>query len=510
MVNKSWIIALLLLVTTELIIFMLELRGFVTQSWFHLIVTALFALILVITLSGENISDKNTARKKSHTKMLKSKSKLFSNYDPITSLPHRLMLEDYLEQLIKHSAARRSIALLFIDLDRFKLINDTAGHRAGDLLLNEVKNRIQAILPKQSLISRQGGDEFIATIPDISREEMTGLSADLLDILSKSYFLMNQEFMVTASIGVTMYPEDAADIESMIKNADTALSLAKEEGNTFQFYKPEMNLQMKQRLELEKGLRKALENGEFQLYYQPQIDLRSGQIIGAEALIRWMHPDKGLIPPAEFIPLAEETGWIVPIGDWVIRTACEQNKKWQDMGFAPIRVAVNVSARQFQHSDFANKLAATLRETELSAEYVELEMTESILQNAESVMELVYALKRQGVFLSIDDFGTGYSSLSYLKRFPMDALKIDQSFVYDMNCNEHDTAIIKAIIAMAKSLSLQVIAEGIETPDQEKFLRHQFCDAGQGYLFSRPLPAAEFGKLLKNNVRYKRKLLNLV
>ena len=406
------------------------------------------------------------------------------NHDILTGLPNRKMLEKQLNRWTE-SSQKRTITLMFIDLDRFKTINDTAGHHVGDVLLLEVTARLKKYLGSRALISRHGGDEFSVTLPYVDRTGAVEVASELLKRLSAPYNIRGQEYTLTASIGISLYPHDAINTGQLFKNADAAMYLAKERGNSYQFYSREMNETLSQKRELETGLRKALENGEFELHYQPKVDLQTGRLIGMEALLRWRHPEKGVISPSEFIPVAEETGWIVPIGEWALRKACLQNKEWQNAGLRPVPVAVNISARQFQHPHFFESVTRILEETGLDPSYLELEMTESIFQNADTVITGMKRLKQNGVQISIDDFGTGYSSLSYLKRFPVDALKIDQSFVHDFLHNPNGAALVKAIIALAKSMNLKVIAEGIETREQKQFLQIETMPCRTG-VFVRP------------------------
>ncbi len=413
------------------------------------------------------------------------------NRDILTGLPTRKMLEWQLDRWTEPSR-KRKITLMFIDLDRFQTINDTAGHHIGDLLLVEVTKRLKQLFGNQALIARYGGDEFSVTLPDVGRDHAERIASELLHKLSQPYEIHGQEYTLTASVGISLYPYDAINTEQLFKNADAAMYLAKERGNSYQFYDREMNETLTQQRELEHGLRKALKNEEFELFYQPQVDLKSGKVIGMEALLRWRHPEKGIIPPSRFIPVAEETGWIVPIGEWVLKEACRQNMEWQKAGLKPIPVAVNISARQFQHPNFFDSVFHILEETGLNPRYLELEITESIFQSADKVIFGVNRLKQSGVQISIDDFGTGYSSLSYLKRFPVDTLKIDQSFIHDYLHHPKGAALVKAIIALAESLKLKVVAEGIETNEQKRFLESERCYAGQGYLFAPPMPANQF------------------
>ncbi len=427
-----------------------------------------------------------------------------AHYDELTGLANRSMFSQRLSHAL--AQARRNgiqLAVLFIDLDRFKKINDTLGHEAGDSVLKEVAERLQGCLRESDTVGRLGGDEFVALLEGIPQSmHCAEVAQKILAAVARPFAFDTQEFHLTASIGISTYPADSEDVQSLLKNADVAMYRAKELGkNNFQFYSAQMNIHTLERLALESSLRGALERNEFVLHYQPKIDIRSGRIIGMEALVRWQHPTKGLIPPMQFIPLAEETGLIVPIGEWVLRTACARNKSWQEQGLPPLRIAVNLSARQFAHENLLQDVARVLNETGLDAAFLELEITESmVMHDPEHAIELLNKLKAMGISISIDDFGTGYSSLSYLKRFPIDSVKIDRSFIKDLPLDGDDAAITQAIIAMAHGLKLKVIAEGAETGEQLSFLRAHKCDEMQGYYFSKPLPEHEFILLVQNSI----------
>ncbi|HUV04279.1 MAG TPA: EAL domain-containing protein [Armatimonadota bacterium] len=422
-------------------------------------------------------------------------------HDILTGLPNRLLFGDRLNQRLAQSRrSQRPLAVMFLDLDHFKLINDTLGHSVGDQLLKQVAQRLTASVREADTVARMGGDEFIAIVADISEsEDATVVARRVLETLSQPFLLSGQEIFISASIGVSMYPSDGADPETLVKNADAAMYRAKEHGsNRCLFYTEDLGAVASERVKLQSGLRRALERGEFLLHYQPRVDLKTGEMLGAEALLRWQHPELGLLAPAQFIPLAEETGDIVPIGEWVLRTACAQNKAWQEAGFSLVDIAVNVSAVQFQQGDLVAAVKGALDETGLEPCYLSLELTESILmRNPETAATVLRDLKEVGVQISIDDFGTGHSSLSYLKRFPTDAVKIDQTFVKDITSDPDDAAIAGAMVAMAHSLSLKVVAEGVETLGQLAFLRSLNCDEMQGYFISRPVPADEFIEALQ-------------
>lgn len=424
-----------------------------------------------------------------------------ATHDALTHLPNRTLLIDRLGQSVARGHwQKRLVAVMFLDLDRFKVINDTLGHSLGDLLIKAVSERLTASVRGGDTVARLGGDEFIIILADIGyAEDVARVAEKILNSLSKPFNLEGRELFITTSIGISIYPNDGEQPETLLKNADTAMYRAKEQGrNNYQHYSAAMNASAFERLMIETSLRQALERREFLLYYQPQVDLATWQIVGIEALIRWKHPTMGLVSPAKFIPLAEETGLIIPIGEWVLRTACSQNNAWQAAGFPPIRVSVNVSGCQFRQSDLIQTIRRVLDETGLAPRYLEIELTESVLmKNEEKMISAIGTLREMGVSISIDDFGTGYSSLSYLKRFVIQNLKIDQSFIRDITTNPDDAAIVTAIITLAHSLKLKVIAEAVETDDQLQSLRALQCDQMQGYLFSRPLPAEEMTKLLK-------------
>ena len=435
-------------------------------------------------------------------------------FDGLTGLPNRRLFQERLHPSLEAARRhRRTAALLFLDLDRFKRINDTMGHSAGDTLLREAAERISSSLRltdwvgrageagSDSFVARLGGDEFIVLLTEIERvQDAARVARRLIDALSHPFVLAGQEVFISASMGIAIYPFDGEDPETLLKNADTAMYHAKDQGrNNFQFYTESMNASAFERLVLEGSLRKALERGEFVLHYQPQVCLKSGSVRGAEALVRWNHPDLGLVPPSGFIGLAEETGLIVPLGYWVLRAACAQARAWQDRGHRHLRVAVNVSGRQFAQPGFVREVAAILAETGLTPALLDLELTETVLmEDAEDNLAVLQEIKALGVRLSIDDFGTGYSSLGYLRRLPIGALKVDRSFLAGVPSDEDRTTITSAIVALGRSLRLGVIAEGVEYPEQVAFLRELGCDEMQGYLVSRPLPPEDFAAFLEN------------
>jgi len=424
-----------------------------------------------------------------------------ANYDALTGLPNRNLLLDRLKQAVFAQRHVRSIALVFIDLDHFKFINDSLGHNAGDKLLQHMAERLRSVVRDGDTVSRLGGDEFILILNDQHNEEIIFRAMQrIITKLSEPVSIDGHELYVTCSAGISLHPQDGPDIETLLKNADAAMYRAKERGrNNFQFYTSEMNQLVNERLALESSLRRALERREFLLHYQPKVDLRTGAIVGAEALVRWQHPEWGLMYPDRFISLAEETGLIVPIGEWVLRTACEQNRAWQDAGLRPVTVSVNLSARQFRQKALFKTVAQILSETGLRPQHLEMELTESmVMHNAEAAITILKKLKEIGVQLSVDDFGTGYSSLSYLKSLPIGILKIDRSFVRDIIARGgRDGGILaQAIISLGHSLKLKVVAEGVESEAQLKFLKAHRCDETQGYYFSKPVPPEECGRLL--------------
>jgi diguanylate cyclase (GGDEF)-like protein/PAS domain S-box-containing protein len=420
-------------------------------------------------------------------------------FDELTGLPNRTLLHDRVSQCL--AAAEREqepLALLFIDLDNFKTVNDSLGHFTGDRLLQSVAQRLKGCVRDSDTVSRLGGDEFVVVLADAQLDGASQVARKIIDRVGQPFVIDSHQLTVTPSIGISLFPHDARDFQSLLKNADTAMYQAKESGrNAYQFFTAEMNVLAFERLVLENALRQAVERQEFVLHYQPQVDMGSGRVIGAEALVRWLHPELGMVPPARFIPVAEDSGLIGAIGDWVLYEACRQNRAWQDAGLPAIPVAVNLSAVQLRQSELHESVAELLRRTGLESRYLELELTErTVMEDAEATVRCLRRLDEMGVMLSIDDFGTGYSSLSYLKRFPIDKLKIDQSFVRDIVADADDQAIAVAIISMGHSLRLRVIAEGVETVEQLEILRRHGCDEAQGFHFGRPMAADEFAAYL--------------
>ncbi|WP_137171970.1 EAL domain-containing protein [Massilia sp. HP4] len=424
-----------------------------------------------------------------------------AQHDVLTGLPNRSLLQDRLGQAIAYAnRSGRPVWVMLIDLDRFKFVNDSMGHKAGDVLLVTVAARLRSSLRDADTVARLSGDEFVVILNEHAEEPLNpAIVQRVMEAVARPVMLGNKEFFVTCSIGVAVYPSEGTSSDNLIEHADIAMYRAKKLGrNNFQFYTPAMNEESLERVRIESALRNALERDEFVLHYQPQVDLKSGQVVGMEALIRWNHPELGMVPPVRFVGVAEETGLIVQIGAWVMRTACAQNKAWQDAGFPRLRVAVNLSARQFGAPDLLHSLESALQDTGLDPACLEIELTESLfMSDVTPAVELLHRMKALGVNLSIDDFGTGYSSFSYLSRFPIDVLKIDRSFVADITHDANDAAIVTSIIALAHNLKLAVIAEGVETLEQLDYLRSRGCDEMQGYYFSKPLPAHEFEQLLR-------------
>ncbi|HJU70555.1 MAG TPA: EAL domain-containing protein [Paucimonas sp.] len=432
--------------------------------------------------------------------------KFLAYHDTLTGLPNRLLAQDRFEQAAAHAGRTGTqVALLFLDLDHFKTINDSLGHASGDALLKEIAVRLGECVRDTDTCSRQGGDEFLIVLPELHDADTTaGVLLKIMEKLQAPFEFGGQELATTASIGIAIYPDDGENFDTLLKKADTAMYRAKEAGrSTYRFFDEQMNIEAVEHLSTRNGLRKALERDEFVLYYQPQVDLASGAVVGAEALIRWNHPKLGLVAPAKFISVAEDSGLIVPIGEWVMREACRQGMAWKKAGLPDIRIAVNLSAVQFKRGNLEQTIVNALQESGFDPACLELEITESLLiQNVENVLASIKRLKQLGVTLSIDDFGTGYSSLSYLKRFAVDKLKIDRSFVRDIATDPDDAAIVHAIIQMGRSLNLKIIAEGVEDEAMLERLRRFRCDEAQGYYFARPMPADEFARHLTGALAY--------
>ena len=428
-----------------------------------------------------------------------------AEHDYLTGLPNRMLLNDRIGQAVV--LARRhatKVAILFLDLDGFKHINDSLGHRTGDTLLQSVAKRLVNCVRTSDTVSRQGGDEFVVLLSEVQHAEDAAITAArMLRAVAVAHSVAQLELHITTSIGVSVYPDDGLDAETLIKNADTAMYQAKEKGRqSYQFFEPMMNVRAVERQSIEESLRRALERGELTLHYQPKIELETGAITGAEALLRWTHPVRGPVAPLEFIAIAEDCGLILPIGAWVLREACRQTQAWLRAGLPAVPVAVNASAMEFRAENFLQGVFRALADTGLDPGLLELELTESVLmKRPESAAAILQSLRKRGVRVAIDDFGTGYSSLSYLRKFPVDALKIDQSFVRQISAAGDDRSIVTAVIALARSLKLRVVAEGVETLDELRFLQAHQCEEAQGYYFSRPVPPEQFAKLLRNGIQ---------
>jgi diguanylate cyclase (GGDEF)-like protein len=424
-------------------------------------------------------------------------------HDVLTALPNRKLFTDRLRHaLTRAKRTSKALAVMFIDIDHFKTINDTLGHTAGDELLLEMARRLRACVRDDDTVARIGGDEFTIILSELRHpEDAIGVAQKILEAVQVPLTIGSMPIVVTASVGISLYPADGADPEALLRNADSAMYRAKEAGrNTYQLCTDEMKQRAMDRLSVESRLRTAVRDHQLILAYQAQINLVTGRTVGVEALVRWNDPERGVMEPAAFIPIAEESRLIVPLGEWVLRTACRQTKEWHDRGAGPVRVAVNLSARQFQQQDLVEMVQSALEDVDLSPSSLELEITETTaMQNAEVTVEVLRALRELGVGISIDDFGMGYSSLNYLRRFPITGVKIDRAFVSDVTTNDGDAAIVSAVIGMARSLRLRVIAEGVETAEQFAFLRSHDCDEAQGYYFGRPVFSNEMTRALVGN-----------
>ncbi|HWX30620.1 MAG TPA: EAL domain-containing protein [Steroidobacteraceae bacterium] len=426
-----------------------------------------------------------------------------ATHDALTGLPNRVLLDDRLQQAIAHAARdMRSFAVLVCDLDRFKLVNDSLGHRAGDELLQEVARRLNAVVRTADTVARFGGDEFVVIGTSIADdEEAADLAARVMDVMQAPVRISAIDIHTSPSIGIAMYPDDGESVQALLAHADAAMYFAKQNGRgNFRRYVAGMHAGTEERVQLESDLYSAVTEKQFELYYQPKVDTQSGDVRSAEALIRWVHPVRGVVSPAEFIPLAEECGLIGAIGGWVIREACRQARAWQLDGVPPLRVSVNLSASQFRDSGLVDSIRSALDDAGLEARFLEVELTESaVMSDPEQSIAILEQLSAMGVLVSVDDFGTGYSSMSYLRRFPIDKLKIDRVFINEIVSRPEDASIVRAIVSLAHSLRLKVVAEGVETPAQLDFLKTTGCDEYQGYHFSRPLPAAEFERLIRSH-----------
>jgi len=451
--------------------------------------------------NGQVLYYEGTVEDVTERKLYQARIEQQANYDTLTGLANRALLNDRLQQGILTAASYGTrLAVVFVDLDRFKFINDSLGHHVGDELLKVMAERFKSCIREYDTIARLGGDEFVLLMNGQGEPDSVGTTMErMLQVISQPWRAAQGEFEVTCSIGVALYPDDGSDADTLLKHADSAMYRAKEHGrNNFQFFTNELNRMMKERLELESNLRRALDRGQFELLYQPRVDLRTRELTGCEALIRWQLPGRGVIGPSSFIPIAEETGLIAPIGRWVLQTACAQNKAWQDAGFKPCVVAVNVSPRQFRRDDLVQTITEVLEQTRLEPRWLEIELTENmVMHDGEHMVAMLDAIKRLGVQIAVDDFGTGYSSLSYLKRFSVDRLKVDRSFVKDIATDADSASIVRTIIALGHNLDLKVVAEGVENEEQIAFLAANGCDELQGYYFSKPISGWRFRKLLQ-------------
>ena len=484
-------------------------RGGVTFDNFWLAVTiGVFAIgLLIVTLVTAMYDAHLQSRTHSHARRLEAanaKLQYQATHDALTDLPNRVLFMDRLGREIAHAERDDHLfAVLLLDLDRFKQINDSLGHGAGDQLLEEVARRLSGAVREVDTVARIGGDEFLLLIADTrDQSDLAAVAAKICKALGEPFRVGSAELHTSASIGISVYPADGATGDDLVARADEAMYFAKQSGrNSYQFFNRTMSVFSQDRLDLENDLRRALPMNQFEVHYQPKSDVASGRVNSVEALLRWRHPTRGLVSPAEFIPLAEENGLILSVGEWVLREACRQARGWQRMGLPFLRVAVNVSPVQFRQSNFLQAVRTALLDFDLEPQYLEIELTETtVMDNAESSVQILEELSRMGVVVSIDDFGTGYSSMSYLRRFPIDKLKIDRSFISDLTTNSADSSIVKAIISLAHSLRLKVVAEGVETAEQLERLREMGCDQYQGFLRSAAVPAAEIEESIRSSI----------
>jgi diguanylate cyclase (GGDEF)-like protein len=476
------------------------------SDWLAITIGVLAFAVLTITTILLMYDAHLESRTRRHNELLEEANAQLQHvatHDALTGLPNRLLLADRLNQAIAHAERHRQrFAVLVVDLDRFKSINDSLGHLAGDALLKDVCQRLRQVLRKADTLARLGGDEFVLILNEIAGPQgAEAVASKVLADIARPVLVSELELHISASIGISICPDDGTDAETLLQHADAAMYHAKNKGRgAYQFFAPAMNAFARDRLELENGLRRALEQREFVLHYQPKVDVRTGRVDSAEALVRWRHPTRGLVPPLDFVPLAEETGLIIPIGEWVIREACRQAYAWQAAGLRPLRVAVNLSAKQFKQTNLVESIRTALRLARLEPRFLEIELTESaVMQDAEQSIEILRELSELGVRISVDDFGTGYSSLSYLRRLPLDKLKIDRAFIRELATSRDDAEIVRAIVSLAHTLRLKVIAEGVETPEQLEFLRTLGCDQYQGYHYSAPMPSNAFVAMMREH-----------
>jgi polar amino acid transport system substrate-binding protein len=484
------------------------------KGWFYVLFTASMLYFMVKNLV-KIILIKEESREKSYKKLLESEKKLmesmkelknFAYYDFLSELPNRRFMLEKIENILKTSDDNTKFSVLFIDLDNFKMVNDILGHDYGDQLLKNIAFELKNCMDGSDIVARLGGDEFLIFLRDVYNKDIIKNKAkSIINMFSKQWQLSGKEFFITASIGIVTYPFDGMDLQTLYKNADTAMYQAKANGkNRFLFFSQDMNDKVSEKMELENNLRKAIKNREFVVYYQPQIDLKTMEVKGVEALVRWNHPTEGLIQPAKFIPTAEASGLIVEIDEFVMRTACRQLKTWIDSDFIPITISLNLTSKELLQENFTMVLKKIIKDSGIRADYLELEITESLfLEDLNVAIDILKELKAIGVRISLDDFGTGYSSLNYLKRLPIDTIKIDKSFMNEITEDSKEEAIAESIIALAHKMNLSVIAEGIETKKQLEFIKEHKCDKAQGYYFSKPIPVDEVEKLLSVPSLYK-------